>query len=746
MTEYRRPGVYIEERLLTNVQASTASASALFVGAAPNGRSTDPVRIETWGDYVNEFGGISKVADASNVNYKTYLPYAVYSYFQNGGRPAYVQRAVSSTEAGEASGIIVPSNTTVAITNAAWEGNVATITAVGHPFNVGDRVLVEDVEVTAFNSAATSVEDAFIVTAVDGDDFSYALDVDSIGATNEVQTITIDATGGTFTITFDGDTTDALAYNASASVVSSALRGLDSVGTGNVSVSLSGLVYTVTFLNALAGTNVPAMTTNAASLTGGAGTATVATGTPGAAYSAAATGTVIGPDRTNPAFTLASKNVGSWANFSFGTGVYSDKGIAVEITYGEDVQTLPVFNVTVYLDGVIVERFRNIVVGDAQPGLKNIEQAINDLSLGSQIIKVVSFDADLYPIVTDYPTTHPTANPGDPWVPRSYDGAFGRNIIMGELVGTNPDLPSSTDLLAAAQDAVGKIDQPLLVNVPGYINGSGDYVSTLLNSSSFVARTDVFVVNDYAPQRAEGQTSGVYASSIKSDPGGLGSAFNDSFVAPYTPWLVIPDPQVSSGVVTIPPGGAVCGAISRIDTTIGVFRAPAGMVANLSNVIGVDTTYTDSQLAELNSANINVIKPVAGVGIAIMGARTRKQFGVDRYVSGRRTLIFIEESLRRSSAFAIFENNSERLWTQLKLSTENFLRNLWEQGGLRGATADEAFFVVCDATLNTPAVIASGEVRMDIGVALEYPAEFVVLRISQFESGGFRAEFVNNTV
>jgi hypothetical protein len=123
-----------------------------------------------------------------------------------------------------------------------------------------------------------------------------------------------------------------------------------------------------------------------------------------------------------------------------------------------------------------------------------------------------------------------------------------------------------------------------------------------------------------------------------------------------------------------------------------------------------------------------------------MGARTRKIYGADRYISARRTLIYIKESMRRSTQFALFENNDQRLWTQLRMTAERLLRPLWEAGGLRGNNAAEAYYIKCDSTLNTPSVIASGEVRMEIGVALEYPAEFIVIRVTQFESGGFTAQ------
>jgi len=103
---------------------------------------------------------------------------------------------------------------------------------------------------------------------------------------DEVQTITIDATGGDFTITFANEgltgTTAALAYNAAAAVVQAALEKLESIGKGNVAVGLVGSVYNLTFVGKLAKANLPAVTTNAGGLTGGASTAVVATTTPGA--------------------------------------------------------------------------------------------------------------------------------------------------------------------------------------------------------------------------------------------------------------------------------------------------------------------------------------------------------------------------------------------------------------------------------------------------------------------------------
>ena len=61
----------------------------------------------------------------------------------------------------------------------------------------------------------------------------------------------------------------------------------------------------------------------------------------------------------------------------------------------------------------------------------------------------------------------------------------------------------------------------------------------------------------------------------------------------------------------------------------------------------------------------------------------------------------------------------------------SFLVDQWRTGALVGATAPEAFYVVCDATNNTPTTMAEGNLFCDIGVALTRPAEFVEFQVTQ---------------
>ena len=60
-------------------------------------------------------------------------------------------------------------------------------------------------------------------------------------------------TGGTFTLTYGGATTDAIAYDATGATVQAAFEALAGVGAGNVTVSARpGSLYTVTFAGDLA--------------------------------------------------------------------------------------------------------------------------------------------------------------------------------------------------------------------------------------------------------------------------------------------------------------------------------------------------------------------------------------------------------------------------------------------------------------------------------------------------------------
>lgn len=107
------------------------------------------------------------------------------------------------------------------------------------------------------------------------------------GLSSEVQTITVDATAGTYTITFDGETTAAIAFDALAATVQAALELLsnvqpgDIVVTGGVGASGGGTPYTLTFGGQYLGVNVPTVIVADVNLSGGGDSVVAAVGTAG---------------------------------------------------------------------------------------------------------------------------------------------------------------------------------------------------------------------------------------------------------------------------------------------------------------------------------------------------------------------------------------------------------------------------------------------------------------------------------
>jgi hypothetical protein len=110
--------------------------------------------------------------------------------------------------------------------------------------------------------AATNVSQ---ITMVSGN-VTIATTTQGVGPVNEVQAVTVTQTTGTFTLTFSGQTTAPIAFNASAGTVESALENLSNITNNDVVVTRSGAgpyVFTVTFVDDLAGRDVAQMTATA---------------------------------------------------------------------------------------------------------------------------------------------------------------------------------------------------------------------------------------------------------------------------------------------------------------------------------------------------------------------------------------------------------------------------------------------------------------------------------------------------
>jgi len=188
-------------------------------------------------------------------------------------------------------------------------------------------------------------------------------------------------------------------------------------------------------------------------------------------------------------------------------------------------------------------------------------------------------------------------------------------------------------------------------------------------------------------------------------------------------------------VRAVDPSGAMAGVMARIDSTRGIFKAPAGLDADIRGVRGVERQVSDPENGITNPLAVNTIR-VFPNGVISWGARTMDGFDNSgnsdyKHVPVRRLALFIEESLYRGLKFAVFEPNDEPLWAQIRLAAGAFMSNLFQRGAFQGQKRSDAYFVKVDRETTTQNDINLGIVNVIVGFAALKPAEFVVVTIQQ---------------
>jgi len=203
----------------------------------------------------------------------------------------------------------------------------------------------------------------------------------------------------------------------------------------------------------------------------------------------------------------------------------------------------------------------------------------------------------------------------------------------------------------------------------------------------------------------------------------------------YFPRVLQADPLRENQPDVFPACGIVAGIMARTDATRGVWKAPAGLDATLNGILGLQAVLTDAENGQLNPLAINCLRVFPTIGSVLWGARTMRgadQLADDyKYVPVRRLALYIEETLYRSTQWAVFEPNDEPLWSQLRLNIGTFMHDLFRQGAFQGQKPSDAYFVQCDSTTTTQSDINKGFVNIIVGFAPLKPAEFVVIYLQQ---------------
>lgn len=186
--------------------------------------------------------------------------------------------------------------------------------------------------------------------------------------------------------------------------------------------------------------------------------------------------------------------------------------------------------------------------------------------------------------------------------------------------------------------------------------------------------------------------------------------------------------------LVLPSSGAIAGIYAFVDSTRGVWKAPANV--SLNRVIRPVEPITSDDQEDLNETSsgksINAIRTFTGKGVLVWGARTLAGNDTEwKYINVRRTYNMIEESVKKASEQFVFEPNDNNTWVKVRAMIENFLTLQWRNGALMGATPEQAYFVkVGLGETMTGQDVLNGRMIVEIGLAVVRPAEFIILRFS----------------
>jgi phage tail sheath protein FI len=212
----------------------------------------------------------------------------------------------------------------------------------------------------------------------------------------------------------------------------------------------------------------------------------------------------------------------------------------------------------------------------------------------------------------------------------------------------------------------------------------------------------------------------------------------------YGPWVYVPDP-IGAGdnpVKKIPATGHVMGVYARIESTRGIWKAPAGDEANLLGVLNVELRMSDTEHTSLvKNGSVNGIRAVPRAGVIIDASRTLSTDTRWLYVNVRLLFNYVKSSLKQGLRWVRQEPNRDSLWNAIKFNTVvPFLTTLWRQGAFGTGTPQQVFTVICDASNNPPSQVDQGNLTLEVYFYPSRPAETIVIIVGQQPSGASAQE------
>jgi phage tail sheath protein FI len=190
----------------------------------------------------------------------------------------------------------------------------------------------------------------------------------------------------------------------------------------------------------------------------------------------------------------------------------------------------------------------------------------------------------------------------------------------------------------------------------------------------------------------------------------------------------------------LPTSGAIAGVWATNDASRGVWNAPAnvGIATMVMPKLPIAGDDQDDLNVPVQGLAVNAIRTFQGRGSLIWGARTLDSLSNDwRYIQVRRTMIYVEQSVKQALDAMVFRPNTAQTWVTVVSMIESFLHGLWAAGGLMGSSPAQAYNVVAGlGSTMTPDDVLNGVMRVQVTLQMVHPAEFIELTFKQQMLGG----------
>jgi hypothetical protein len=406
------------------------------------------------------------------------------------------------------------------------------------------------------------------------------------------------------------------------------------------------------------------------------------------------TGVVATSGSTGGKFLLTANGKGTWANSSNSTPA----GVILTLT-GLSLNGGTVYTGTIQYNGTTVA-------------------AVNGLTSDTDVINWINSMPGYQSMVTASSTAGTTVLP-----------SAGSSVSVYLTGGTDVAVADAdlTTALAVLNETYG----PGQVSYPG--STSTTVYTYLANHAQQFNRVAIL-------DGINSATASTVAASVTTIQG---TATDASYAAIFAPWIIVPginNTNVAGGAPvfsrTVPPSALVCANIAQNDIGNDA-NVPAAGVTNGSSqtAIGVTQTYSATDRGTLNTAGVNVIRQVPGVGtIAIYGFRSCAFDKNWIYLNNVRFRMQVTRDFDLIAENFVFQeiDGKGHIFSALAGALGAQCQTYWTRNSLYGLTATAAYSVNTGSTVNTPATIAAGQINAQVNLKMSPFGEFVTINVAKY--------------